>query len=309
MQKKQESVQKQQKFRTAQPNLRTTAKSTAAVDSTGLLALQAQIGNAAVQRLLAQVNQQTLQRETDEKPPSAIGYVGLNPQARKEANALKRGVRDQKRSDRDQVIISLDDLKEQAVLQTPEGKMHFVEHRLGIPWPGQMAKFFLALACLEKCDPAFCDQMADMMEMFWNAENGKYQLERLVLSGHHAGGEMWGDYTGKHEPGAVLLSRDLPNLAAAFPDAAAQVEDIMFSACNSKEQVELCKGLFPNLKSVWIYEGYSPTVKQGSAQHITQWERKTRGDQLPRRRDKLGNAEIWTSAKGFLVEPGKPTGE
>jgi hypothetical protein len=266
------------------------------------LTLQSHIGNGAVQRLLKNGLTPSIQRQEDKKPPAAIGYVGLNPAAEKEANALKRGARDQ-------VIVSLDDLKEQAVLQTSEGKLNFIRYHLGIDWLTDLPKFLKAWSCLANCDPAFCDQMADMMTMFSNAENGKYQLERLVLSGHHAAGKMWGDYTGKHEPGKVLLERDLPNLVAVFPDAAAQVEDLMFSACNTKEQVDLCTKLFPNLKSVWVYEGYSPNIKQGSAQHITQWERKTQEDQLPRRRDKLGNAEIWTSEKGFLVDPGKKAGE
>ena len=300
MNKKQAFVQKQQKTRIVCSDRMT--RPNAIAESHGVLSLQSHIGNGAVQRLLKHVHTQSLQRQDDKKPPAAIGYVGLNPAAEKEARALKRGARDQ-------VIVSLDDLKDQAALQTTEGKIDFVRLHLGIDWLTDFAKFFKALNCLVNCDPAFSDQMADMMTMFASAENGKYQLERLVLSGHHAGGEMWGDETDKHEPGAVLLERDLPNLVAAFPDAAAHVEDLMFSACNTKEQVDLCTKLFPNLKSVWVYEGYSPTIKQGSAQHITQWERKTRGDHLPRRRDKVGNAEIWTSEKGFLIDPGKKTQE
>ncbi len=289
-----------QEKRKSHKNARMPAKPTVATESSGLLALQAQVGNAAVQRTLMQVQRQRIQRGDDKPLPSAIGYVGLNPEAGKEVKALKRGARDQ-------VIVSLDDLKEQAVLQSQEGKLDFIQHRLGLDPEKQKEKFALALACLTQCGSAFCDQMADMLEMFCNAENGKYQLERLVLSGHHAVGstKIYGDTTDKNAPGSLLLNRDLPNLVKAFPDAAAQVEDIMFSACNTKEQVNLCTKLFPNLKSVWVYEGYSPNVQQGSAQHITQWEHKTRGDLVPRRRDRMGNAEIWTSEKGFLVDPGK----
>jgi hypothetical protein len=294
MHKKLMSVQQQKKLH---KSTRSAAKPTVATVTPGVLALQGQVGNGAVQRLLTHLQRQPIQRAEDKKPPSAIGYVGLNPQAGKEAKALDRGARDQ-------VIVSLDDLKEQAVLQTKEGKAEFVRSRLGID-PQNKAKFALALACLEQCESAFCDQMADMLEMFGQAEQGKYELERLVLSGHQAAGRMWGEVTDTHEPGGILINRDLPNLVKAFPVAAAQIEDLMFSACNTKDHVERCAKLFPNLKSVWVYKGSSPRIDQGSAQHIVAWEQKTRGAKMPRRRDGMGNIVIWTREKGFSDEPEK----
>lgn len=59
------------------------------------MALQSHVGNEAVQRLLKNGLTPSIQRKEDKKPPAAIGYVGLNPAAEKEANALKRGARDQ----------------------------------------------------------------------------------------------------------------------------------------------------------------------------------------------------------------------
>jgi hypothetical protein len=142
--------------------------------------------------------------------------------------------------------------------------------------------------------------------MFRRAELGRYTLERLVLSGHHAGGMMWGDRRGA---GELIPTRDLRNVAAAFPVAAAQVKDIMFSACNSTAYIELCAEIFPSLESVWVYEGTSPSVATGSARHITRWERETRGDGLPEggervptRRDGAGHVAVWTRAEGMLIE-------
>jgi hypothetical protein len=250
--------------------------------------LQDQHGNGYVQRLLAQ-------RETaQDEPQAAVGYMGLNPKAYQEARALKR-------ISPDLTLVSLDDPKAEVALDTPEEWVSFIYWQLNIS-PLNFEKFINAFVCLVACDANFREQMGDMMRMFRDAELGKYRLERLVLSGHHSGGEMWGDANDQHSPGAFLPERDLASLARAFPEAAAQVKDIMFSACNSKDQVEMVRRIFPNLRSAWVYAGYSPTVDQGSAGHIKQWERNTRDAKVPRKRDKMGNTAIWTSDKGFVTD-------
>lgn len=250
--------------------------------------LQRQQGNSYVQRLLAQ-------READkDEPPAAVGYVGLNLKAYKEARALER-------ISPDLIISSLDNPQAQAALDTPQEWVDFIYGPLDIS-PLAFNRFFNAYLCLAQCDADFREQMGDMMRMFRDAEVGQYRLERLVLSGHHASGEMWGKPEGQNSPGSMMLERDLTNLSNAFPQAAAQVKDIMFSACNSKGQVEMVRRVFPNLRSAWVYGGYSPDIKQRSAEHIKKWERKTRGEKVPRKRDKVGNTAIWTSDKGFVTD-------
>jgi hypothetical protein len=262
------------------------------VHSHHILALQPVMGNQTVQRILADALAQ--RAPTQAEPPTAVGYMGLNPKAYKEAQALKRYTKDES-------IISLDNPDAQAGLDTDGERAAFILHTLKIS-PLSFFGFLTAWICLEQCDGDFREQMADMMLMFRNAELGKYRLERLILSGHHSGGEMWGDSNDQHSPGYFMPERDLTNLARAFPNAAAQVKDVMFSACNSTEQVELCKRVFPNLQSVWVYAGYSPNVDQGSARHIVHWEKKTRGDRQPVKKDKIGNTAIWTKDKGFLTK-------
>ena len=63
--------------------------------------------------------------------------------------------------------------------------------------------------------------------MFNGAEKGEYKLERLVMSGHSNGVELWGDKEGKGNPGKFMVEKDFTNLVKAFPKAASQVEDVM----------------------------------------------------------------------------------
>lgn len=262
-------------------------------------------GSTQGQELLAhelthvvQQNGPTVRRQAEgveEEPPSATGYVGLNPKAHLELAALSRYAEGD-------VLGSLDRPDAEKALDTTEERVAFVYGRLGIS-PFHFETFFAALTCLEECDGSFREQMADLMQIFQGAESGKYTLERLVLSGHHdpsEGAIIWGD---GDSAGELLLDRDLENLAKTFPKAAGQIEDIMFSSCNTRTRAELCARIFPKLESVWVYDGYSPSIKQGSAQHILQWEKHTRGDDLPSRRDAVGNAIVWTKAGGFLGEP------
>lgn len=254
-------------------------------------------GNRAMQNL--QVCQPTagvnptaaalVQRKEQNEKPSVIGYVGLNPQARKEANALKNATPDE-------VIISLDDPKAQKRLKTDEGIESFVVGTLGITLEENVKQYNDAINCLKQSDPRFREQMAEMMEMFHGAELGQYRLERLVLSGHHSGGTLWrGRPPDIFQKEAILsLRKDLNNLVKVFPEAREQVEDVMFSACNTEAQIDLCKELFPNLRSVWAYSGASPSIAQGSDRHITKWERKTRDGRLPGQKDETGHILIWT---------------
>ena len=245
--------------------------------------LQQTVGNERVSQLI--------QRE---EVKSAIGYMGLNPKAYEELNALKR-------YSKDMVIGSLDDSVKEKQYQTTEDIIVFVYRGLAIS-PFNTTKFVNALLCLFACDTAFREQMADMMQMFHAAELGQFKLERLVLSGHHSGGEMWGETADDELLSSFVPERDLTNLAKTFPKAAAQIQDVMFSACNTKEQVELCRRLFPNLQSVWAYEGFSPRIDQGSARHIKKWEKTTRDEHVPAKKDEMGNTLVWSRKDDFLVE-------
>ena len=127
-------------------------------------------------------------------------------------------------------------------------------------------------------------------------------LRRLVLSGHH--GEswtnarpdvLWGSDSVNGHPHSVLTlfkekgqSGVLQSLAELFPDAAAQVEHLLFSACLTGYQK--CSSpprifaMFPNLKTLWGYDYESPgATNAGPAPHckssnrsLVVWEAATR---------------------------------
>ena len=269
------------------------------------------IGNKAVQRLLVNQRQfvrrlgvqrdetgdgeaQPVAKEEKVAVPSAIGYIGMNPAAAKEAKALKY-------VSKDQVLISLDDPEAQKGLITDHGVGKFVYKELGIDPSKDVDKFIKAYKTLKAVGIFARDQMGHMMKWFRGAEQGKYTLERLVLSGHSDGVNLWGDSEDDHEPGSFLLHRDLANIAGVFPKAAGQVQDIMFSACWSVVAIKKMTEIFPNLQTAWGYIGFSPSIGQGSARHIQKWEMTTRGDKTPKKRDRRGKAAIWTRADGYVA--------
>lgn len=260
--------------------------------------LQRTVGNAATQRLLAESGAGGLyiQREeadggediyADEKPPSKLGYIGFNPDAKYEAAALKGKLKDE-------AIIALNDPTIEKTLETNEGIAKWVMDTLITDILDQIPLFLKATDILEKTDPAARDMMAQAMLMFARAENGEYTLERLVLSGHSNGVELWGDDARGHKGGKFLLDKDLVRLAETFPGAAAQVQDIMFSACYSANSILLVAKVFPNLQNAWGYLGFSPSARGGAVGHIEKFVRNTEGDQSLEKKDGVGASALWT---------------
>lgn len=254
--------------------------------------LQRAVGNSGVQRLLANG---TIQREeadpddpyAEEAPESKLGYLGFNPDAKYEAAALKGKLKDE-------AIIALNDPTIEKTLETNEGIAKWVLDHLITDILDQIPLFLKATDTLEKTDPAARDMMAQAMLMFASAERGDYVLERLVLSGHSNGVELWGDDAKGHKGGKFLLDKDLVKLAEAFPGAAAQVQDIMFSACYSANSILLVSKVFPNLQNAWGYLGFSPSARGGAVGHIDKFVRNTEGDQALEKQDGAGASALWT---------------
>ena len=267
-----------------------------------VFAIQSTRGNRYVQRLLAaraplerdDAPSDTTIEEQSEDLPTAIGYIGMNPQAWKEVRGLKKRTRDI-------VIASLDDPEAAKDLATPEGRIGYVMTTLGINPALSLTRFIDVWAAIEAADPDAREQVAALMKMFQCAEAGKYVLERLVMSGHSNGIELWGEAEGENKPGKILLARELENITKLFPAAAGQVEDIMFSACFSANAIHLVARVFLNLQTAWGYAAFSPSIQSGSIGHIATWEKKTRGEAEPGKRDKRGSSAIWTRDEGFVV--------
>ena len=121
------------------------------------------------------------------------------------------------------------------------------------------------------------DELAQLALIFYQAETGKRLMKRMVMSGHSGGTSLYGhNADGSNQ--SIDFS-DLFPLKDIFPMAVGQVEDLMLSACNTgwTDKLDTYKNLFPNLRSIWGYVGFSPAYGGGSERHIQNWEKSSRG--------------------------------
>jgi hypothetical protein len=128
------------------------------------------------------------------------------------------------------------------------------------------------------------DEMAQFVQVLQGVETGERTMDRLVMSGHSTGEWVYGEQDGN--PGVTF--EQMGQLMGQFPKAQAGVEDFMLSACHTLEkqpQLDNRDGaqyqdIFPNVESVWGYNGFSPSWKQGSAQHVASWLKASQTDDL-----------------------------
>jgi hypothetical protein len=228
-------------------------------------------------------------------PRRTTGFLGLNRGAEKESAKLKKATSED-------VVESLNDPVAEARFKDDPAIADFVFDELGFS-VGDFARWDKATDVLLNASPHIREQLADIMRWFNKAENGEIILDRLVLSGHSNGVELWGESQRGNEsqPGTMLIGRDLSGIAEVFPKAASQVEDIMFSACFSINAVELVVKVFPNLKTAWSYSSFSPSIEQGSAEHVADFTRATEGSGTLKRSDRRGSTALWTREKGYIV--------
>jgi len=289
---------------------RTRAGSRAASPTTsGILELQRTAGNRAVAQAIASVQREEKpgeQKPQDSRPDMitgadkaaprrTTGFLGLNPGADKEAAKLKK-------TTREDVLESYNDPVAEARFQKDPEIMTFIWDELGIS-VGDFARWDRASDVLLKANKHVREQLVDLMRWFSKAENGDIILDRLVLSGHSNGVELWGESQAgaESQPGKIIIDRDLGAIAEVFPKAAGQVEDIMFSACFSIAAVELVVKVFPNLQNAWSYTSFSPNIKQGSAEHVAGFAEATEGAGNLERSDRRGSSALWTRKKGYIV--------
>ncbi|HET7180958.1 MAG TPA: hypothetical protein VFI15_01865 [Candidatus Limnocylindrales bacterium] len=273
-----------------------------------VLELQRLAGNRAVRSALASVQRAPGDDKRAAPPPPDViagadpaapkhvtGFVGLNPGATREAAGLKK-------ASKQEVLTSFNDPAMEKQLQEDPAIGEFITKELG--WgPSDLVRVMNAMLMFKAADKNFREQLAELMRWMNRAEKGQLIIDRLVMSGHSDGVRLWGESQEADEskPGIMVVDRDLGGLARLFPKAAAQVQDIMFSACFSINAVEIVKKAFPNLQSVWSYGGYSPSADQGSVGHIATWAGATEGARTPTKGEKRGSNALWTREKGFIV--------
>jgi len=126
------------------------------------------------------------------------------------------------------------------------------------------------------------DEMAQFLKVLQKVEGGEMNMDHIVMSGHSTGEWVYSEADGS--PGVRF--DQMAQLMSQFPQAQAGVKDLMLSACHTLENGAVMDNrdgkqyqeMFPNLESVWGYNGYSPSYKQGSTQHIRSWLKASQGD-------------------------------
>lgn len=114
------------------------------------------------------------------------------------------------------------------------------------------------------------DEMAGFVQTLQKVQQGQQTMDRLVISGHSYGDRVFG-------PDGEVTFKQLGSLMSQFPKAQGGVQDLMLSACHTLEKGyktqdgEQFKRMLPNVQSVWGYNGFSPTLAQGSPAHIRDW--------------------------------------
>lgn len=233
------------------------------------------------------------------RAPRPIVYVGMNPGSAFEVANLKGKVGDgavtylspSKTAD------SLSHLGKTYDLTKADDRLGFAK-ALGLP-----ADRAAALAeILEGTDDGARDEAAQLARVFREAEQGSRMIERIVLSGHSVGDGVYGDGNGK------LKLETIGKLTMLFPKAAAQVQDLMMAACNSGGQssMDTYRAMFPNLKTVWAYDGWAPGAASGAVAHILRWEGSTRGEGTDAIKRSLAagtrkgeNVAVWSVTSGY----------
>lgn len=165
------------------------------------------------------------------------------------------------------------------------------------------------------------DELAQLARIFYGAEIGGRLMKRMVMSGHSGGTTLYGhNADGSNQS---ISFTDLFPLADIFPMAVGQVEDLMLSACNTgwTDKLDTYRVIFPNLRSIWGYVGYSPAYGGGSERHITNWEKSSRGSvdqkKMDAAREKVAQGSgkndkhvaLWTRERGVAGGTEKTTYE
>lgn len=245
---------------------------------------------------------QTIQRPVADFEPTNDGilFLGINPSAGPESGSLKKAVGANKITiiqDTPDGVIDGHDLK------TKAGVTAFTES-LKLPPEAQQK----LAQVLTQITPQMRDEFAQIAKLWAKGENGEKVPSRLVLSGHSDGKKIFsGSGRGDYELDT------LKSMAKIMPRAAAQIEDVHISGCNSgfKFNAERFQDAFPNLKTFWAYTGTAPSTGTNSEGHLQRWEKATRGHTDALERDQVSqglglraeSVSLWSAENGYQANP------
>ncbi len=288
-----------------QHDTRTSASTTSTSTETGTSTatgsqVQDLVGNQAVVDIIRSENESTGERAADPNK-TGIVHMGMNKDAYYEAKALNRANRGRGGAVSVRNQPEQDKLNHQGStydLTTETGAAQFVA-TLGLPNQQAVdaAQFILETGSDAR------DEAAQLIRVYSEAEMGARTMERLVLSGHSVGSQVWGDDNGS------LAFKHLIRLSNLFPAATGQVKHLMLSACYSGTEAKMAQyhDMFPNLKSITAYHGSSPGTWTGAIPHLEAWEGLTEeGDEVsgvdPEMSEgmrKSENMSTWNAEDGY----------
>ena len=115
------------------------------------------------------------------------------------------------------------------------------------------------------------DEMAEFVHVLQKVQNGELGMERLILSGHSNGTQLFSGSPGN----AGVYFDQIKQILKLFPKARGGVDDLMLSACHTLEKYgatdnsdgKRWKEMFPGLETMTGYDGKSPDNKGGAKRH------------------------------------------
>ena len=261
---------------------------------------QETLGNQQIIDIIRAQNNPTGQRDLNPQK-NGIVFMGMNTYAHYESQALNcfnkgdGGVRSalpQKKQDH---------LKRGSTeydLATESGAASYIA-TLGLP--DNLA--IKAATFLVNAGEDARDELGEFIRILSEAEMGERKIDRMVLSGHSAGSQIWGDDNGE------ILFDQLAELTKLFPNAMGQVQHLFMSACSTgkEEGIKQYPELFQGLESVFAYHASSPGTWTGAIDHLGQWEEATEAGKPASNVDpslvdgirKSKNSATWNKTDGY----------
>lgn len=175
-------------------------------------------------------------------------------------------------------------------------------------------------AKLPASGPGAVNELLQIARTFDRAQQGEFDLDSLVLSGHHYQGTSYlfgekGDH--EYDTNDALDVRDIAGLADAFPKAAGQVKNVQFSACNTHDlgltgddgaalsTNDFLQESFPNVQRTSHWEGIAAgasTAALHGGEFLTDAAKAAKGDNKAfgdaAWRKNQGKGEMQRSVKG-----------
>jgi len=159
-------------------------------------------------------------------------------------------------------------------LGASDGIRAYVQLQLGIDPTLNQGVYNAVVRIIEKASVQSRDQVALWVKLFHGAELGQFKLDRLSMTNQSGGGAA-GDSAGA---GQMEVLRNLQNLAAVFPNAASQIQDLFLpvSEAVARRNAEQYVNVLPGIKAIYASSGQSPNAREGDTHPVRVWERMAR---------------------------------